>query len=101
DIAVATHSVTLAKVRAAQGRGGEAEELFRRGLSLLEGQEYQIDLALTLLKYGEGMLLLGHDARAREMFAQARELFATMGAGYFVDEVDRRLAGVTPAVSPP
>jgi class 3 adenylate cyclase/tetratricopeptide (TPR) repeat protein len=101
DIAIATHSVTLGKVRAAQGRGGEAEELFRRGLSLLEGQEYQIDLALTLLKYGEGLLVLGHDARAREMFAQARELFGTMGAGYFVDEVDRRLADITSPVSPP
>jgi class 3 adenylate cyclase/tetratricopeptide (TPR) repeat protein len=101
EIAIATHSVTLGKVRAAQGRGEEAEELFRRGLAILEGQEYQIDLALTLLKYGEGMLLLGHDARAREMFANARELFETMGAGYFVDEVDRRQAGITSTVSPP
>jgi class 3 adenylate cyclase/tetratricopeptide (TPR) repeat protein len=101
EIAIATHSVTLAKIRAAQGRGEEAEELFRRGLAILEGQEYQIDLALTLLKYGEGMLLLGQDARARALLAQARESFETMGAGHFVEEVDRRLAGITSAVSPP
>ncbi|HLE77403.1 MAG TPA: adenylate/guanylate cyclase domain-containing protein [bacterium] len=97
EIAVATHSVTLGKIRAAQGRADEADALFRRGLALLEGQEYRIDLALTLLKYGEGMILLGREARAREVLAQARELFQTIGATYFVDEVERRLPTNTPS----
>jgi predicted ATPase len=101
EIAIATHVVTLAKVRAAQGRGDEAEELFRRGLAILEDQEYQIDLALTLLKYGEGMALLGRAARAQEMLAQAGEMFSAMGATYFVAAVEKDLAGLTSAVSPP
>ncbi len=102
EIAIATHSVTLGKVRAGQGRGDEAEALFRRGLEILEGQEYTVDLALALLKYGEGLLLLGQRARAGEILAQAREMFSAMDATYFVDEVDRRQAGlVSPAVSPP
>ncbi|HEU5299139.1 MAG TPA: AAA family ATPase [bacterium] len=84
DVGFATHGAALARVRAAQGRREEAEEMFRRSVALLERQDYRIDLALVLMKYGEA---LGR----REMLERARAEFAGMGATFFVDEIDRLL----------
>lgn len=96
EIAKATYGATLAKVRAAQGRGDEVEHLFASSFRILEVGEYRIDLALTLLKFGEALLLLERPERAREPLERARGLFAEMGAELFVREVDARLqaAGV-------
>ncbi|MGQ0569142.1 MAG: tetratricopeptide repeat protein, partial [Armatimonadota bacterium] len=91
DIAQATFRATLGKIRAAQGRRDEAEMLFQRSIEILEEKEYPIDLALALLKYGEALLLLGDQARARAMLERARGLFADMGATRFVNEIDARL----------
>jgi tetratricopeptide (TPR) repeat protein len=93
-IARATHNATLARVRAVQGRGEEADALFQRSLQVLEEREYPIDLALTLLKYGEALLQLGQAQRAQPLLERARGLFAGMGATRFVNEVDARLAVV-------
>jgi len=103
EIGVATHTATLAKVRAAQGRGEEAEALFRRSLAILEAQEYRIDFALTLMKSGEALALLGQPDRAREALQRARDAFAAMGAGYFVREIEDRLQGLPtpPALTQP
>ena len=90
-IAKATHGATLGKVRAAQGRGEEAEELFRRALETLEQREYRIDLALTLLKYGEALMMLDQPARAQPVLERSRDIFAQIGATNFVREVDARL----------
>jgi tetratricopeptide (TPR) repeat protein len=90
-IARASHGATLARVRAAQGRREESEDLFRQSLEILEPREYRIDLALTLLKYGESLQILHDDARARPVLERARGLFADMGATHFVRVVDGRL----------
>lgn len=97
SVARATHEATLGKVRAAEGRGEEADRLFREALQILETQEYRIDLALTLLKYGEALQMLGQSANAGEVFERARRLFQEMGATNFVSVVNARLqaAGVT------
>lgn len=84
DISLATHTATLARVRAAQGRLDDAEALFRQSLGILEPQEYRIDLALVLLKSGEA---LGR----REWLERARAEFTAMGATHFVREVERAL----------
>ncbi|MDR7546228.1 MAG: AAA family ATPase [Armatimonadota bacterium] len=90
-----THRATLARIRAAQGRLNEAEALFRASVADLEVQEYRIDFALVLMKYGEA---LGR----REMLERARSEFAAMGAAYFVQAIDRTLEELppTPARSP-
>ncbi len=90
-IAKGSHGATLGRVRAAQGRREEAEELFRQSLEILEAREYRFDLALTLLKYGESLQILHDDARARPVLERARGLFADMGATHFVRVVDGRL----------
>lgn len=97
----ATHRATLAKVRAAQGRAEEAGSLFEESVQILgeDRQEYRFDYALTLLKYGEGLLLLGHPWRAKEKLEQARALFAQMGASNFVREIDTKPVP-SPALSP-
>lgn len=94
-IGLATYGATLGRVRAAQGRGEEAEELFRRSLELLEKSEYRVDLALTLFKYGEALGLLGREAEGRQVLQRARQLFAQMGAGGFVQEIGALLPVVT------
>ncbi len=94
-ISVATHEATLARVRAAQGRGAESDTLFQRSLKELEASDYRIDLALTWLKYGDALLALDQHTRAREGLAQARTHFAEIGASFFVREVDARLETVT------
>ncbi|MBI3975760.1 MAG: tetratricopeptide repeat protein, partial [Armatimonadetes bacterium] len=91
QITKGTHMATLAKVRAAQGRGAEAEALFRDSLEILEANEYRIDLALALLRYGEALLILGEGVRARPVLERARDLFAQMGATRFVAEIASRL----------
>jgi class 3 adenylate cyclase/tetratricopeptide (TPR) repeat protein len=91
DISKATHEATLGKVRAVQGRGEEAEALFQRSLEILEGSEYRIDLAITLMKYGEALLLLDQPQRARPLLERARTLFAEMEATQFVSEIGTRL----------
>ncbi len=90
-LARATHGATLGKIRAAQGRRDEAEAIFKRSLEIVEAKEYPIDLALTLLRFGEALLLLGEPQRARAVLERARTLFAEMGATRFVGEVDARL----------
>jgi tetratricopeptide (TPR) repeat protein len=94
-ISRATHGATLGKVRAAQGRGAEAEALFRESLAILEASEYRIDLALTQLKYGEALLALERPGEARQALERARGLFVEMGATQFTSEIDARLAVVT------
>lgn len=89
EVGFATHTAALARVRAAQGRTAEAEELFRRAVALLERQDYRIDLALVLMKYGEAL-------ERREMLERARAEFAGMGATFFVDEIDRKLEELPP-----
>ncbi|HEY6103466.1 MAG TPA: tetratricopeptide repeat protein [bacterium] len=92
EVALATHSATLAKVRAAQGRGEEMEALFRPALRTLETSEYVIDRGLTLMKYGESLQMLGRPAEARTVLVQARKVFAQMGAAYFVLLCEERLS---------
>ncbi|MDR7449507.1 MAG: adenylate/guanylate cyclase domain-containing protein [Armatimonadota bacterium] len=101
QIARATFSATLGKVRAAQGRGEEAEALFRGALETLEQEDFRIDLALTLLKYGEALLLVGEAERAVGPLLRARGIFQEMGATYFVREVDGRLQGAAPSPATP
>ncbi|MBI2201188.1 MAG: tetratricopeptide repeat protein [Armatimonadetes bacterium] len=91
DIAQGTHRATLGKIRAAQGRAAETEELFAASMDVLKETEYRIDYALALLKYGEALLLLRQRDRAVKILAQAREQFATMGATNFVKEIDLKL----------
>jgi predicted ATPase/class 3 adenylate cyclase len=82
-LAKATHVATLAKIRAAQGRRDESMALFEQSIGALEHREYPIDLALTLLKFGEALALLGDHGRSREVLGRSRELFAKMGATRF------------------
>jgi len=89
NVSKPTHRATLARIRAAQGRPEEAEELFRTSVAALETQEYRVDLALVLLKYGEA---LGR----REILERARSEFAAMGASYFVQDIDRKLGALPP-----
>jgi tetratricopeptide (TPR) repeat protein len=91
-IARASHGATLGRIRAAQGRRDEAEDLFRQSLQILETREHRFDLALTLLKHGESLQVLHDEARARPILERARGLFAEMGATHFVRVVDSRLA---------
>jgi tetratricopeptide (TPR) repeat protein len=93
-ISVATHGATLAKVRGAQGRAAEAEELFQDSLKILEANDYRVDLALTWLKYGETLLALSRREQAREKLLHARGIFEEIGASFFVREVDRHLEAV-------
>jgi len=94
-VGLATYGATLGRIRAAQGRGQEAEELFRRSLEFLEKSEYRVDLALTLYKYGDALRLLGRPGQARQILERARQLFARMGAGGFVQEIGKMLPVVT------
>jgi tetratricopeptide (TPR) repeat protein len=98
EVAFATHSATLAKVRAAQGRGEEAETLFRPALKILETSEYVIDRGLTLLKYGEALQMLGKPGEAHGVLERARDVFAQIGATYFVQLCEARLS--SPATAP-
>jgi predicted ATPase/class 3 adenylate cyclase len=91
-VARATHSATLGKVRAAQGRAGEAEELFGRAVETLEQRDHRIDLALTLLKYGEALIMLDQPARAHPVLERSRGLFAEIGATNLVRDAEARLA---------
>lgn len=91
DIAKGTHRATLGKIRAAQGRADETEQLFQEGLRILNGYEYRIDVALALMKYGEALLLLGEPARASELLKKARDQFAAMGATNFAQEINEKL----------
>jgi len=95
NVSKPTHRATLARIRAAQGREEEAEELFRASVADLEAQEYRIDLALVLMKYGDAF-------GRREILERARSEFAAMGATYFVQAIDRRLEELppTPALFP-
>ncbi len=95
-VGLATYGATLGKVRAAQGRREEAEELFRRSLQVLENSEYRVDLALTLYKHGEALRLLGREEEARQSLERARQLFARMGAAGFVREIGTLLPAVSP-----
>ena len=97
-VAFATHSATLAKVRAAQGRGEEAVMLFRPALEILEESEYTIDRGLTLMKYGEALQMLGKPEEARSVLERARGVFAQIGAAYFVQLCEARLS--SPATVP-
>jgi tetratricopeptide (TPR) repeat protein len=90
-LARAAYAATLGKIRAAQGRRDEAESLFRGSLEILEAKEYPIDLALTLLRYGEALLLLNEPQRARAVLERAQMHFREMGATRLVGEVDARL----------
>jgi len=98
DVAIATHSATLGKVRAAQGRAEEAEALFRPALEILETSEYRIDRGLTLMKYGEALQMLGKDGEARRVLERARDEFAEVGATYFTRLCEARLS--SPATAP-
>ncbi len=94
SIAIATHAATLGRIRAAQGRATEVDELFGRSLPVLSASDYRIDLALTWFKYGEALVALGQRSRAREALAEARGIFAEVGASFFVREVEARLETV-------
>lgn len=95
-IARATHRATLGRIYAAQGRADEAEALFRQSLEVLERREYPIDLALTLLRYGEALMMLQEPDRAGAVLERARGLFDRMGATRFVREIDMRLGQEKP-----
>jgi len=90
-VAKATHAATLGKVRAAQGRAEEAEELFRRALETLEQREYRIDLGLTLLRYGEALVMLNQPARAETVLRRARDLLTQIGATNLASDAEARL----------
>ncbi len=94
SISIATHAATLARVRAAQGRATEVDELFGRSLPVLSASDYRIDLALTWFKCGEALVALGQRSRAREALAKARGIFAEVGASFCVREVEARLETV-------
>lgn len=91
DISFATHRATLGKVRAAQGRAEESEDLFRRSLEHLETKDYRIDFALVLMKYGESLIMLEQPERARPVLERAQREFAAMGAMHFADVIERTL----------
>lgn len=95
SISTATHTATLAKVRAVQGRAAEADELFQRSLTTLQASDYRIDLGLTWLKYGDALRMFGQRERAREAFGQAQAVFSELGASFFVREVEGRLETAT------
>ncbi|MGQ0549210.1 MAG: tetratricopeptide repeat protein [Armatimonadota bacterium] len=100
EISRETVAATLGKVRAAQGRADDAEALFRESIEILERKEYRIDLATTLLKYGEALLLLNQPERARPVLARARDLFAGIGAAHLVRETEARLASAGGVAQP-
>src|SRR3989449_4543265 len=93
EMPLATHRVTLARVRTAQGRIEEADALFAESVEFLgkQDQEYRFDLAVSLLKYGEALELMEEPQRAQEILQRARSLFAQIGAPHFVREADARL----------
>jgi tetratricopeptide (TPR) repeat protein len=95
-IARATHRATLGRIYGAQGRAEEAEALFGQSLEVLERREYPIDLALSLLRYGEALMMLQELDRARSVLERARGLFDRMGAARFVREIDMRLGQEKP-----
>jgi len=97
QVAKATHRVTLARVRASQGREAQAETLFQASLRFLEPSEYVVDFALSLLKYGDALLVLKRPDRARPILERARGLFADMGSTFFVREIDARLDARVPS----
>ena len=96
EMPLATHRVTLARVRAAQGRTEEAEALFAESVEFLgqQDQEYRFDLAVSLLKYGEALQLMEQPQRAQEILQRARSLFAQIGASNFVREADAKLQSI-------
>ena len=96
EMPLATHRVTLARVRAAQGRTEEADALFAESVEFLgkQDQEYRFDLAVSLLKYGEALQLMEQPQRAQEILQRARSLFAQIGASNFVRETDARLQSI-------
>jgi tetratricopeptide (TPR) repeat protein len=96
DLARATHSITLGRVRASQGRADEAKALFNRSLPVLERGEYVIDLALAVLKYGDALLILEGPQSARPCLERAHSLFADMKATFFTRELEARLQMVLP-----
>ncbi|HET8999274.1 MAG TPA: adenylate/guanylate cyclase domain-containing protein [bacterium] len=97
QLAKATHRVTLARIRASQNREAQAETLFQASLRFLESSEYVVDFALSLVKYGEALLLLKRPDRARPPLERARGLFADMGSTFFVREIDARLDARVPS----
>lgn len=96
QVPYATHRVTLARVRAAQGRAEEAERLFAEGLGILgaEEQEYRFDHAVSLLKYGDALRTMSRMARAREVLQEARDLFSRVGATNFAQETQMHLDAI-------
>ncbi|MGH2403587.1 MAG: ATP-binding protein, partial [bacterium] len=101
EISRATLSATLGKIRAAQGRAEEAETLFRQSVDTLERREFPIDLANTLLRFGEALLLLGHANAAQSVLERARGLFAGMGATHFARETEARLTAAAGGLAQP
>ena len=93
-ITAATFGATLGRIRAAQGRADEADVLLRQSLDILESSEYRIDLALTVMRYGEALLALGQPERARTVLDRARDLFQGMGATHFAGAIEGLLQGV-------
>ncbi|MDR7507373.1 MAG: AAA family ATPase [Armatimonadota bacterium] len=95
EVPHATHRATLGRIRAAQGRAQEALALFAQALEVLDrpDQEYRFDLALTLLKYGEALRVLGRRAEAAAVTGRARDLFAGMGASNFVRAAEAMMKG--------
>ena len=86
-----TFRATLGKIRAAQGRGDDAEELFRESQDILKDYEFRFDIALARMKYGEALQMLERHGKASEVLKQAREEFAEIGATNFVNEIDATL----------
>jgi len=73
----ATGRVALAQVRAAQGRDGESEELFREAVEILGGSEHCRILLDVLPPYSEFLRARGREADAAELEARLAERVPT------------------------
>ncbi len=100
EISRETVAATLGKVRAAQGRVEDAEALFHESIEILERKEYRIDLALSLFKHGEALLILHRPERARAPLERARDLFAAIGAAHHLRETEALLASAGGVAQP-
>jgi DNA-binding CsgD family transcriptional regulator len=93
----------LARVRgrleSAAGRAEAAEEAFGLGLAQLVGLSVPFPQALLELAYGQVLRRHGHRRAAAERLEAARDRFAGLGAGPYVERCERELSvsGLAPA----
>jgi DNA-binding CsgD family transcriptional regulator len=80
-----------ARVRALLSEGEVAERLYREAIERLGRTRVHVELARTLLVYGEWLRRENRRVDAREQLRTAHELFTSMGADAFADRARREL----------